>query len=111
MSTISAGPSNIAVRRMMPIGSGALGGAARGVLHPVTPVPEEAPRVGGGSSGSAGGVGEAPPADGVTKGVGGGDVGGAPRSHAGDRSTMPTTPSASNLCMIRTLERREPQEG
>jgi hypothetical protein len=110
MSTISTGPSNGAVRRMTRIGSVDLGVLRGGVLQPFTQARDGAPRVWGGDSGSSGGVGEAPPpADGERKGVRGGRE--TSRSHAAARSTTPTTPSARNLCMIATLERRETSAG
>jgi hypothetical protein len=59
MSTTSNAASTPVVRRTMPSGSVNSGEPAGGVVHPSTQVADGAPRVRGGRSGSAGGVGDA----------------------------------------------------
>jgi hypothetical protein len=56
---------------MMPSGSVNPGVFAGGLLHPLTHVAEATPLVGGGTSGTAGGVGELVGEPGVTAAIGG----------------------------------------
>jgi hypothetical protein len=91
MSTTTSGPSTPVVRRTIPSGSVNTGVFADGVIQPLTHVAEATALVGGGTSGTAGGVGEPVGEPEVTGVIGGAvddpiEAGGLP-SHAASAMT------------------------